>query len=259
MQAIADNEILQKIIEIQSCIIKGKKVKTLLHQNRTFYLDKSKADTIVIYMHEDGHINTEYILEAKKKFYSLIQKYIATGRNFSWSTFVRNYDSYFRDRSSSYKIESCFELFKGFISQKRAKEFTEELGMKVGYIMPLFNFDGREKIGYICFVYNSEDCDVSIDTLRALRASLEVLFQPLYDPEYHTLYTKCVRIDEEMKVLTAKEKVVIQKLFDGASNQEIAEALHLSINTVKTHIKNIFNKYNVNSRVELYKKFYVTT
>ncbi|NLZ92136.1 MAG: response regulator transcription factor, partial [Clostridiales bacterium] len=37
----------------------------------------------------------------------------------------------------------------------------------------------------------------------------------------------------------------------GKSNREIAGALFISENTVKTHARNIFSKYDVASRAEL--------
>ncbi|HAU92054.1 MAG TPA: hypothetical protein DCW59_06830, partial [Alteromonas sp.] len=37
----------------------------------------------------------------------------------------------------------------------------------------------------------------------------------------------------------------------GAQNQEIADTLHISVNTVKTHIYSIFRKTNSRNRVEL--------
>jgi LuxR family maltose regulon positive regulatory protein len=36
----------------------------------------------------------------------------------------------------------------------------------------------------------------------------------------------------------------------GRSNPEIADLLYLSLNTIKWHVKNIYGKLNVRSRVE---------
>lgn len=44
---------------------------------------------------------------------------------------------------------------------------------------------------------------------------------------------------------------VIEQLELGLSNQEIAAALHVSQNTVKTHLKNIFIKTEAQSRINL--------
>jgi DNA-binding CsgD family transcriptional regulator len=86
---------------------------------------------------------------------------------------------------------------------------------------------------------------------------IQTLIRPLYDKEHHTIYTKCIRIDEEMSFLTNKEKHIVKKIISGLSYEEIATLSHISINTLKSHIKNIFSKYGVNSKIELFQKLHV--
>lgn len=52
------------------------------------------------------------------------------------------------------------------------------------------------------------------------------------------------------EALTEREKEVIQLLGKGLSNDEIASALHISIPTVKTHLRNIFQKFQVKNRIQ---------
>ena len=56
--------------------------------------------------------------------------------------------------------------------------------------------------------------------------------------------------------LTNRECQVAEYIINGASNQDIANELFLSTNTVKIHVSNIFNKIGVNSRTELIEYFY---
>ena len=51
--------------------------------------------------------------------------------------------------------------------------------------------------------------------------------------------------------LTPREQEVLQLILSGKSNREIAGALFISESTVKTHVRNIFSKYDVGSRAEL--------
>jgi two-component system, NarL family, response regulator NreC len=53
--------------------------------------------------------------------------------------------------------------------------------------------------------------------------------------------------------LTSREQEVLQHLADGASNDEIAEVLHISPKTVARHRENIMRKLNLHSRTELVK------
>jgi DNA-binding NarL/FixJ family response regulator len=54
--------------------------------------------------------------------------------------------------------------------------------------------------------------------------------------------------------LSKREKEIIHYIAKGYSNPEIAERLFVSINTVKTHLTNIFNKLNVNNRTAVLHK-----
>ncbi len=54
--------------------------------------------------------------------------------------------------------------------------------------------------------------------------------------------------------LSERELQVLQKLAEGLSNQDIADQLYVSVNTVKTHLKNGFSKLEVNSRLQAINK-----
>ena len=53
--------------------------------------------------------------------------------------------------------------------------------------------------------------------------------------------------------LTKREHMIVTLISQGAQNKEIAEQLHISINTVKTHVYSIFRKTNCKNRVQLIK------
>jgi ATP/maltotriose-dependent transcriptional regulator MalT len=54
-----------------------------------------------------------------------------------------------------------------------------------------------------------------------------------------------------MAALTGREREVAELIADRRTNREIAEGLFLSTKTVETHIRNIFNKLGVASRVDV--------
>jgi DNA-binding NarL/FixJ family response regulator len=68
-----------------------------------------------------------------------------------------------------------------------------------------------------------------------------ILFQDLIETENH-------------KVLTPREKDVLDFLCKGFSNREIASMLKLSIFTVKNHASSIMKKMNVSRRYQLISK-----
>jgi DNA-binding NarL/FixJ family response regulator len=55
---------------------------------------------------------------------------------------------------------------------------------------------------------------------------------------------------EELIALTTREQEVLGLVATRASDKEIAETLCISLNTVKTHMRNILSKLQVNSRRE---------
>lgn len=54
--------------------------------------------------------------------------------------------------------------------------------------------------------------------------------------------------------ISRREAQILKMISDGMLNKEIAEKLSLSVQTIETHRKNIHQKLQVNSRVELIKK-----
>jgi DNA-binding NarL/FixJ family response regulator len=55
---------------------------------------------------------------------------------------------------------------------------------------------------------------------------------------------------DPLSALTAREREVLQCMVDGLTRAEIAEQLHLSVNTVRTHTQNLIAKLGAHSTLE---------
>jgi LuxR family maltose regulon positive regulatory protein len=84
-------------------------------------------------------------------------------------------------------------------------------------------------------------------------------------PEYLRRLLDACRIDEGLEMvaapatrpilsddyqLTTREQEILNLLAMGYSNQKIADKLYVSVNTIKTHLSNLFDKLGARSRVE---------
>jgi DNA-binding NarL/FixJ family response regulator len=62
------------------------------------------------------------------------------------------------------------------------------------------------------------------------------------------------KTNEYFQVLSKREQEMLEHLSRGYRYKEIAEKLFISLDTVRTHIRNIYEKLQVNSRAEALKK-----
>jgi NarL family two-component system response regulator LiaR len=51
--------------------------------------------------------------------------------------------------------------------------------------------------------------------------------------------------------LSEREQQVLRLIVEGYSNPQIAADLHLSVSTIKTHIRGIMNKFVVQHRIQI--------
>ena len=65
-----------------------------------------------------------------------------------------------------------------------------------------------------------------------------------------------ISVEEENQVLTVKEKDILQLLVNGYSYKMIASELNIAIETVRTHIKRIYEKLHVHCAQEAINKVF---
>lgn len=57
-------------------------------------------------------------------------------------------------------------------------------------------------------------------------------------------------VDDGLNALTPRERDLLTALADGRTNVQIARELGISLNTVKFHLKNLYDKLGVNNRAQ---------
>jgi LuxR family transcriptional regulator of csgAB operon len=97
------------------------------------------------------------------------------------------------------------------------------------------------------FFYEHDQLDQFLKGINAifngeLWLSREIMTKFVFDQDIFSPKVK--------KILTQREIEILSLVAVGAKNEEIAERLFISPNTVKTHIYNIFKKINVTNRLQ---------
>ncbi len=110
-----------------------------------------------------------------------------------------------------------------------------ELGESTGAILRIAE-DGVDVLQHVWHVARQRPRNDYVDRLLATR--------PMARPADQA--TPRFGVDE----LSAREVIILQYIATSMSYQEIAEALFLSLNTVKTHVKHVLRKLSATSRAE---------
>jgi DNA-binding NarL/FixJ family response regulator len=101
------------------------------------------------------------------------------------------------------------------------------------------------------YVLKGADKAEMVRSIRAV-ANGETLFGPAIANRL-TKFFRNPELNEKQSAfpeLTDREFEILELIAIGRNNQEIAEALHITIKTVSNHISNIFNKLQVTDRTE---------
>lgn len=62
------------------------------------------------------------------------------------------------------------------------------------------------------------------------------------------------QVEQQERGISNRELEVLELMAQGLANQEIADKLFVSLNTVKTHSSNLFSKLDVNRRTQAVQK-----
>jgi RNA polymerase sigma factor (sigma-70 family) len=104
------------------------------------------------------------------------------------------------------------------------------------------------------YVLKTVSGDRLADNIRSVNQG-EVLLAPSVAAkvvqQLSRLQEESGRREEALDVLTPREREVFFLASRGLKNAEIAEELYLSEKTIKTHLRNIYNKLNLTSKAEL--------
>lgn len=86
---------------------------------------------------------------------------------------------------------------------------------------------------------------------RDILSSIEIALYR-YDMDSHQAELTLQKAESVAQMtITESEYKILNLLWEGKPNKMIADELFVSVNTIKTHIKNLFTKFDVSTRTEL--------
>jgi len=71
----------------------------------------------------------------------------------------------------------------------------------------------------------------------------------------HFTSSSSPKLEVKSEILTKRQIEILELLVEGSSYNSVAEQLHISIETVKSHIKNIYRDLNVNNKAGAVAKY----
>lgn len=90
--------------------------------------------------------------------------------------------------------------------------------------------------------------ELAVETLAELNARHFFRKEDFERRKFIEVVQKEIAATGPITLLSEREREVLQLMSEGLTNKQIAEALVVSVNTVKKHSQNIFTKLNVESR-----------
>ncbi len=104
-------------------------------------------------------------------------------------------------------------------------------------------------VGYLLKGTTSESLIAMLQGVMRGEAAISKTMAARILTEFRRL-SQCIPLStqEDTPVLTAREKDVLKLVVAGAMDKEIAPQLSISLNTVKTHMRNILSKLHATSR-----------
>jgi two-component system response regulator DegU len=109
--------------------------------------------------------------------------------------------------------------------------------------------------GVVGFILKDANVNEFLNTIKTVAAGAKVLPPNLTESLFSQIIDKAL-IEDPVKIIdsikmTRRERQVIELVSDGLANKEIAQKLHLSTHTVKSHIHNILEKLALHTRVQI--------
>ena len=227
--------LLRKLISIQHALLQRFSLIDVINKNTQFFLEQSGAYYIGVKFLKPNQI---FELECQMGeddglLKALNHSRIQVKKVFDYIKSIDSYDIVLEDG------KAC-RFFR--FEQVECENFRRLMEGRKLLLSPMKLVDYEEWIGLVMVLL---PCDAEEASSLEICGLLDMIIAPFYDKESGMLSQGCVHENHRFEVLTPREKDVAILLLHGDNKSKIAKKLSLSINTVKSHIKKIYQKYDI--------------
>lgn len=134
------------------------------------------------------------------------------------------------------------------------KELPEARVIVMGLILPRADVLQFVKAGASGFVQKEATFDDFLRTIRTVAEGAKVLPPPLTGSLFSQIAEDAIsngKVQLNDVRITKREREIIDLISEGLSNKEIAQRLHLAIQTVKSHVHHILEKLVLHTRLQV--------
>lgn len=245
--------LLRKSNEMMQCLLKRKSIQDVLRAQSGFFLAESGAEMMAIFIRQSESEYARFVFEKHHKLSSLIERHhFQLNGNAVAEAFLSVLGGLSAHKPYK-RIDRLCPLLKGIVADRSCRTLADLSAFREALLFPV-SLPGGGLIGVIGYYFTAESSEAKPPQLKELSETLQSVITPLYDEETSSFYTRYAHVDEAMSKLTTKERDIVRKVLRGENYSAVARTMGISINTLKTHMKNIFSKYGVRSKMELQNK-----
>ncbi|WP_130736192.1 response regulator transcription factor [Flavobacterium sp. J27] len=194
---------------------------------------------------------SKFINEEKQKF----KKFKSEIKSSTTEEFLEKIRTYSKDslKTLAIKLLSIKELNDKKLLQK-------DISLNSEYYIHLLDELKASELNNIEYLFLEKEINnyylIELKKKQNISITINIIFGIVILILIYSIYViKSKRNSTIIEELSNQEIKIKEYILNGKSNKEIAEELFISLNTVKTHISNIYNKLNVSNRKELINKF----
>jgi len=141
-------------------------------------------------------------------------------------------------------IETCKILTKEYPA---VKVLALSMYEKASFIQQML------KKGALGYILKNTGQDELVEAIRSVYNDKQYLSKVVSDTLMQSLMGKSAASRQYIPEMTRREKEVLTLIAKELTTQEISDELHISLNTVETHRKNLLSKFGVRNSVGLIK------